>query len=62
MMTDKKNSTEYVKQTAELLNLNISPEYLPAVIDNFSKIAEIAALVIEFNLPENIEPAPKFKP
>ena len=61
MMTDKKISTEYVKQTAELLNLNISPEYLPGVIDNFSKIAEIAALVIEFNLSENIEPAAKFE-
>jgi len=71
MMKDRKNErhtsvlksrAEYVKQTAELLNLNIRPEYLPEVVDNFHKIAEIAVLVTEFNLPENIEPAPKFKP
>ncbi len=35
---------------------------MPGVIDNLTRIAEIATLVTEFELPENIEAAPIFKP
>ena len=53
---------QYVEQTAKIINLSIAPESLPGVIDNFNRIAEIADLVNEFNLPENIESASTFKP
>ena len=56
------NFSEYVKQMAQILDLNIAPEYLPSVIENFESIAAIASLVTEFSLPENIEPAPVFEP
>lgn len=62
-MTEQEiDNTEYVKRTAKLINLNISPKYLAGVTDNFTKIAAIAALVNEFDLPENIQTAPKFEP
>jgi len=62
-MRDKKTEiAEYVSKTAELLDLEIKPDYLTGVIDNFTKLAEIATLVTEFDLPETIEPAATFKP
>ena len=62
-MTEKiENWTQYVQQTAELMGLRVTPEYLPEVVNNFERIAAIASLVTEFELPENIESAPTFKP
>jgi Protein of unknown function (DUF4089) len=54
--------TNYVKQAAQLLDLPIAEEYLPGVVDNLTKMAAIAALVTEFNLPEAIEAASIFEP
>ena len=53
---------EYVIQTAKLMQLKIAPEYLPGVIKNFDSLAEIATLVTEFELPDDIEIAPIFEP
>ncbi len=62
-MTKKtENWTPYVEQAAELISLPIAAEYLSDVVDNFKRIAEIASLVTEFELPENIESAPTFEP
>ena len=62
-MNDKKfNTTEYVEQTASLLNLNLPEEYRDGVIANFERIQVIAKLVNEFPLPEDIEAAPVFEP
>ncbi|MGV2831256.1 DUF4089 domain-containing protein [Myxosarcina sp. GI1(2024)] len=58
----KLDSTEYVKQTAELMGLELNPEYLPGVIANFDRLTEIAALVMEFDLSKDLEPAPTFEP
>lgn len=54
--------TAYVEQMAELLNLEISSEYLPGVVENFAAIAKIASLVTEFELPATTEAAPTFEP
>ncbi|WP_036483540.1 DUF4089 domain-containing protein [Myxosarcina sp. GI1] len=62
MTEAKPNYTEYVKQTAELMGLKLTPEYLSGVVDNFTRLSEVAALVMEFDLPEDIEPAPTFEP
>ena len=62
-MTEKtENWREYVQQTAYLLGLRVTPAYLPEVIDNFARIAAIASLVTEFELPEDTESAPTFEP
>ncbi|NEP08818.1 MAG: DUF4089 domain-containing protein [Symploca sp. SIO2C1] len=56
------NVSEYVEQMAQVLDLNLAPEHLPGVVENFESIAAIAVLVTEFPLPENIEAAPVFEP
>ncbi|MBV6625992.1 MAG: DUF4089 domain-containing protein [Rivularia sp. (in: Bacteria)] len=62
-MNDKKfNATEYVNQTASLLNFNLPEEYREGVVANFERIQVIAKLVNEFSLPEDIEAAPVFEP
>jgi hypothetical protein len=62
-MTEKPfELVNYVEQTTQLLDWQIAPEYLPNVVENVAKIAAIATLVIEFPLPNDIEPAPIFEP
>lgn len=56
------NPAEYVDQMAIALKLPIAPEHRPGVIDNFSRIAAIAQLVLEFPLPEDAVAAPVFQP
>ncbi|MDJ0582881.1 DUF4089 domain-containing protein [Crocosphaera sp.] len=53
---------QYIEQTSIMIDLPIDPEFLPGVVDNLTKISEIATLFTEFELPENIEAAPIFKP
>ncbi|ACK70583.1 conserved hypothetical protein [Gloeothece citriformis PCC 7424] len=55
-------ATAYVKQTAILIGLSISPKYLPKVVNNWQKIEENASLLLAFPLSENIESAPVFEP
>ncbi len=57
-----KADRSYIEQAAKLLKINIAPEYLPGVVDNFNKMEAIASLVMEFDLPEDIEAAPTFEP
>jgi Protein of unknown function (DUF4089) len=54
--------TEYVKQAARLIDLSIAPEYLPGTIENMARIAAVATLVTEFELPEDLESASTFEP
>jgi hypothetical protein len=63
-MTDNptENWNEYIQKTAKLMQLKLTPEYLPGVVNNFNSLAEIATLVTEFELPDDIEIAPIFKP
>ncbi|MFY7804950.1 MAG: DUF4089 domain-containing protein [Limnoraphis robusta] len=56
------NISEYVAQTAQLINLPINPEYREGVISNFERIAAIAQLITEFPLSDKIEIAPVFNP
>ncbi len=53
---------DYVEQMAQMLQLPLAPEYLPGVVENFTRLAAIAQLVTEFPLPEDIEVAPVFEP
>jgi Asp-tRNA(Asn)/Glu-tRNA(Gln) amidotransferase C subunit len=53
---------EYIIQTAELIDLEIAPENLTSVANNFATIAKIASLVTEFPISQDIESAIVFEP
>jgi hypothetical protein len=61
-MTNKIDTTEYVRYTALMMSLPIDNEYYQGVVENFQRISFIAQLVNEFPLPENVEAAPTFEP
>jgi len=52
----------WIEPTARLLDLSIAPDYLPQVAKNLNALAEIASLVTEFELAEDLEAAPTFNP
>lgn len=52
----------YVHQAAQLYPLDISPEQMPGVVDNFVRIHAIAQFVLDFPLPDTLESAPTFEP
>lgn len=52
----------YVDTAAALIRLPIEPAHYPGVILNFERIAQMAALVSAFSLPDEAEPAPVFRP
>ena len=52
----------YVDETAKRVGLPIAPEHRPGVIQFTGVLLASAALVMEFPLPEDVEPAPVFCP
>lgn len=52
----------YVEQTSRLIDLPISAESLPGVVDNLARMQGMAKLVMEFPLPEDVESAATFQP
>ncbi|MGF1539644.1 MAG: DUF4089 domain-containing protein [Pleurocapsa sp.] len=62
MNKQPKDCTEYVQQTAELMGLTLTPEYLSGVIANFHSLVKISTLITEFELTETIEISPTFEP
>lgn len=62
MVNNPDEIQKYVEQTALLINLPIDKESMPGVVDNLQRIAQLATLVTDFELPEDMEPAPIFKP
>jgi hypothetical protein len=52
----------YVDAAAALIGLPLDPAHRPGVVLNVQRIAEMAALVMAFPLPEETEPAPVFRP
>ena len=52
----------YVDCMAQLLQLSIPPEIRPSVIENFARARAIAQPLLDFELPDDIEAAPIFKP
>ena len=53
---------QFVEQMAKLIDLPIAPEYLPGVVANMTRIAEIAQQVNEFPIAAEIEAATVFQP
>ena len=52
----------YVAAAATLQGLELDAGQLERVVTAFGRNAAIASLVVEFDLPDGIEPAPVFKP
>jgi hypothetical protein len=62
MNENKTDYTTYLENAASLMGLTLTPEYLAGVVANFTRLTEVAALVNEFDLSEDIEVAPIFEP
>ena len=52
----------YVAAAARAQCLELSPAQLERVCAVFARNAEIAQLVLDFDLPDSVEPAPVFTP
>lgn len=52
----------YVDETAKRVGLPIAPEHRPGVIQFTGILLVHAALVMEFSLTDDVEPAPVFRP
>ena len=52
----------YIEAASALVGLPLDPAHRPAFALNLLRIAEMAALVMEFPLPDETEPAPVFSP
>lgn len=52
----------YVLLASQLMNLPIPSDSLPKVVDNLERIQQIASLVTQFELADEIESAPVFEP
>jgi hypothetical protein len=52
----------YVDAAAKLIGLPLDPAHRSGVVLNLERIAQMAALVMEFDLPEETEPAPVYTP
>lgn len=64
-MTDSNQPSQfaaYVDQMAIALGLPIAPEYRAGVVANITRTAQIAQLVLEFPLPDDVVAAPRFQP
>jgi len=62
-MADRALDTEaYVDAAAALIGLPIAPAYRPGVVLNLRRVAEMAAMVMEFPLDDAVEQAPVFRP
>jgi hypothetical protein len=62
MTTTFDDIANYVDRAAAVVGIMIAPEHRPGVIVNFQRTAEIARLVTEFALPDDIESAAIFRP
>jgi hypothetical protein len=61
MPADDNHLDTLIGAAAEALNLPVEPEWKPAVRANLAVTLRLAALVAEFELPDEAEPAPVFE-
>ena len=52
---------QFIDAAAKVLALPIEPAWKPAVKANLAITLRLAALVAEFELPDEVEPAPVFE-
>ena len=61
-MTEPTDLEMLVDLLAAALQIPLDPAHRPGVIANFQRSVEIAQLVMEFPLPDELEVAPVFEP
>jgi hypothetical protein len=61
-MPDPIDIEAYVEAAAQLVGLPLDPAHRPGVVLNLGRIAQMAALVMGFPLPEETEAAPVYEP
>jgi hypothetical protein len=62
MANEPFDAEAYVDAAARLIGLPIDPAHRPGVVLNLERLAQMAALVMDFDLPEETEPAPVYAP
>lgn len=60
-MDEKFDLDQYVALMAETLGIPVSDAELPGVVLQMRRTADLAAQVMEFKAPQDLEPAPVFK-
>ncbi len=55
-------SLELIQALAQQIDLPLPPESAPAVLQNWLLLAAIARLLMHLELPQTLEPAPRFEP
>ncbi len=56
-MNDPEHIAAYVDAAAQLIGLPLDPAHRVGVVKQFTGVANVARLVMEFPLPAEIEPA-----
>jgi hypothetical protein len=59
--TDDDTLDKLIDASAAALGLPIAPEWKPAIRANLAVTLRLAAMVAEFELPDEAEPAPVFE-
>lgn len=52
---------EFIAAAAHVLGIPLDPAWMPAIKSNLEATLKHAAVVAEFDLPDDVEPAPIFK-
>jgi hypothetical protein len=61
MASHRTNARDFVETAAQVLGLMIEPAWKPAIVANVATTLRLAALFMDFPLPDEAEPAPVFK-
>lgn len=61
MATEENNLDDYIEAAAGALALPVEPAWKPAIKANLQVTLRLAALVAEFELADEAEPAPVFE-
>ena len=56
------DAEDYVTRMADVMGLDIRPEWRAAVIENMATTAAIAETILTFPVEDHVEPAPVFEP
>ena len=62
MSEQKFDAEAYVDAAAAAIGLALHSEHRPGVVLNLERIAQMAALFMDFPLPDETEPAPVYEP
>jgi hypothetical protein len=62
MGTDEDALEEFIDAGARALGIPVEPQWKPGIRANLQVTLRVAAMVAEFELPDEAEPAPVFEP